>query len=233
MNKLYDTNEKDIVDAILEFLKDNKEDAEKLNQIKDQLKKNRRQSLTKKFTTELQLSLGKFDEATPQRELSLIPTAMTNLTSKKLPKTKKLLNSGISKIHNLKTPNAHLKQKEKHTNSKLNLSFEGITENNFSAITRQIGELKPADIDNLVRNEQPDKKKKTMRDHYLKVETNKDSTFTQLQKKLKEPFQLSDLKVKRRKNRSQRHPKNVITPMKTTKVIGRGSKSPFRQSKDK
>lgn len=233
MSKLYDTNEKDIVDAILEFLKDSKEDHEKLTQIKDQLKKGKKKNLSKKYSTELQLNLGKFEDSSPQRELGFIPTAMTNMTTKILPKTKKLLNSDISKVSNVKTPHVNLKQKGGHTTSKVKLSFEGITEDNFSAITRQIEQLRPSDIDNLVRNEQPEKKKKTMREHYLRIETSKDNTFTQLQKKLKEPFQLSDLKVKRRKNRSQRHPNNMVTPMKTSKVIGKGSKSPFRQSKEK
>lgn len=234
LNKLYDTSEMDIVDAIINFLKDNNENSPKLNEITERLKSDKNRRIVAKRSMNLSLNLSEIEGFMQKRELSFMPSAFEAATSKMIPKSKKLLSS--SKIDNSKTPVAFVSNKRKqlriHSVVK-QLTFEGINDERYNQLCKQINKLEPAEIEQLVRKESSDHLRKTVRERYFKSEKNKNDTFMRLQSKLQEPLHLSDLKNKRKKNRSQRHSKKFASPLKNISSIGRGSKSPFRESNDK
>ena len=115
-----------------------------------------------------------------------------------------------------------------------NQAFEGLDESFHPVISKQIHALEPSEIDEMVKGVKTEKTYKAMKDKYFKVEKTKNDTFRHLQRKLQEPLQLSDMKHKRKKNRSTRpSPINKSTTFATKYSFNMGSKNPFRETNER
>lgn len=111
--------------------------------------------------------------------------------------------------------------------------LEGTDIKNLKETNNGGQELKYFDIDQIIR-ERTKKSLKSIKDRYFKIEKLQDESFKQLQKRLVEPIQLSDIKRKKRKGKSIKPTvsKNVSN-MLSKRGFNTGSKSPFRENNEK
>ena len=223
----------EIADAIVKFLKETKTESEQLNDIKNRLKNGKMKKQISSKPTSLKLQLVQNESFNINKNINF---SLDFETSKVIPKRPQL--AKIEEYDTTKHPNTTKKYIPKTIERDRNykyINFEDINESNYQVISKQIQNLEPSEIDEMVREEKTDKMRKTMRDRYFKNEKIKNDTFIKLQKQLQEPLQVSELKrVRKRKNQSQQpngiaHSTSFVHNIK----IGRGSKSPFREINEK
>jgi hypothetical protein len=219
LKKLYDTNEKDLADSIVEFLEKDLTQTRKIHRMKS-LKPN------KKLTNKGVITNSSFFSGVPNspKQKSLIASKNKNITS-----------------FNVSGPRASL-------NNDTNLTIHnplvgGITEQNYLQIRREIDQLSSGQIDQLIQTKNHEEvmlNTKTVFDRQVKT---KDSVFKSLRRKLDEPLHLNSPNTRRVRNHSIRNQPGTelyfnlcIGTIKNNikkKLFGRDHESPFPSKKSK
>lgn len=219
LKKLYDTNEKDLADSIVEFLEKDLSENRKVHRMKS-LKANKKLTNKGAITS---LSFFSGVSASP-KERALIASKHKNITSFKLPKPKASLNRDI----NLTTHNPLV---------------GAITEQNYLQVRKEIDQLQPGQIDQLIQTKNQEEimlNTKIVFDRQVKT---KDSAFKSLNRKLDEPLHLNSPNARRIRNRSIRKQPGTefdfnlcIGTTKNNikkKLFGKDHESPFPSKKSK
>lgn len=224
----------EIADAIVKFLKETKTESEQLNDIKNRLKNGKTKKQISSKPTSIKLQLTQNESMNMNKNISFVLEEETSKSIVRRPQLAKIEEYETAKIPQTTTKKCIPKTIERERNFNY-INFSNINETNYQIISKQIQNLEPSEIDEMVREEKTDKMRKTMRDRYFKNEKIKNDTFTKLQKQLQEPLQISEMKrVRKRKNQSQQpnamaHSTSFVQNIK----ISKGSKSPFREINEK
>jgi hypothetical protein len=183
LKKLYDTNEKDLVDTIVEFLEMDLSRNLKIHRMKNLKKANKKMS-----NKNAMMNINFFSKnaaITLKNNLSPNTSRHKNITSILLPRSIR----SMSKDTNINTPNPLV---------------QVITDQNYTQIKRQIDQLQPAQIDQLMQTKNPEEVKMNTKTIYDRQTKMKNSAFKSLNRKFDEPLQLNTLKSRRARNQSRK-----------------------------